>query len=782
MYWTWRRELHVMMRAPILYVVGGLFLVVQGIAFAGLVGALSDPRRPAPLGALLEGQLAGTLLTWVLALVVLTLLGMRAIADDKRSGAWELLLTARVSERAAVLGKWLAATTLYALLWIPTLAYLALVAVYRADAGGWDAGAIAAGYAGAIAIGAALLAWAIAASAAMSSSLGAGALGFALLLGLFLVGELPGLWPDLAIDRPTIASILDAVSIRQRAVELARGEVSLAALAFIAGIAVTGLSLAVALACAGRRRRREVRARVIATLALAAITAAVTILAVRHPVRVDVSAAGRNTLDPTTRDVLASLPAPARITIIRPTLAGLETIYEELARVAARMDELAPSLSIRWVDPVSAPGGLPAVARAAGLAPNDLATSGAVIVDLGTRRRVIDVFALATLDAGPGGAPTIERLAIEQAISGTLAQLALARPVTVCATTGHGELPITTKPDMEHAGARGEDRADWRLVGERLEAEGIAVEDVSIAAGEVPRHCTILLIAGPSTALSPDEALAIQTYLRSGTGALVLAAPTRTITDLAPPTGLEAVLAADGIGLAPAFAVDPSLRIAEIAAALFVVAGYADHPINAGFSNTRATLWLQPRMLVTESGATPLVRATDASWGETDLRNPAVKDGNDIAGPAVLAALGRSGRVVVLGSAESLMTGVLSGSASALDLWLAQAIRHLAGIRPPPIAARTPDQVRLVLTPTQRSTIIALSVGAIPLAWLVTGGLVLLWRRRRAARVEDEAVARNAKPGRDSRGAETKRRDGGTGGATSKRGASEDDGAKGGDA
>ncbi len=36
-YWVWRRELHGMLRAPILYVVGGVFLVVQGIAFAGLV-------------------------------------------------------------------------------------------------------------------------------------------------------------------------------------------------------------------------------------------------------------------------------------------------------------------------------------------------------------------------------------------------------------------------------------------------------------------------------------------------------------------------------------------------------------------------------------------------------------------------------------------------------------------------------------------------------------------------------------------------------------------------
>src|SRR5690606_3116146 len=137
-YWVWRRELHVMLRAPIVYIVGGVFLVVQGVAFAGLVGALSDPRRPAPLGALLEGQLAGTLLTWVLSLVVLTLLGMRAIADDKRSGAWELLLTAQVGEGAAVVGKWLAAATIYALLWIPTLVYLGVVALYRVDDGGWD--------------------------------------------------------------------------------------------------------------------------------------------------------------------------------------------------------------------------------------------------------------------------------------------------------------------------------------------------------------------------------------------------------------------------------------------------------------------------------------------------------------------------------------------------------------------------------------------------------------------------------------------------------------------
>src|SRR5262245_26038184 len=309
-YWVWRRELAVMLRAPVIYALGGLFLVVQGIAFAGLVGALSDPRRPAPLGALLEGQLAGTLLTWVLELVVLTLLGMRAIADDKRSGGWEALLTAGVGEGAAVVGKWLAAATVYAVVWLPTLAYLAVVALYRADGGGWDLWAIAVGYGGAIALGAALLAWAIAASAATSSALAAGALGFAWLIGLFLVGELPSLWPGLAADHAGLALALDTVSLRTIATGFARGEIAVRSLAVLGGLTVVGLALAVVLACAGRRRAAELRMRAIGTLATAVIAASLCTLAARHPVDLDLSAGRRNSLDAATAAVLAELPGP----------------------------------------------------------------------------------------------------------------------------------------------------------------------------------------------------------------------------------------------------------------------------------------------------------------------------------------------------------------------------------------------------------------------------------------------------------------------------------------
>lgn len=723
-YWVFRRELHAMLRAPILYVVGGVFLVVQGIAFAGLVGALSDPRRPAPLGALLEGQLAGTLLTWVLELVVLTLLGMRAIAEDKRSGAWELLLTARVGEGAAVVGKWAAAAVLYALLWIPTLAYLAVVAVFRADDGGWDLATIATGYAGAIAIGAALLAWAVAASASMSSTLGAGALGFALLIGIFLLGELPALWPAFAVEHPSLASVLRACSVRETAGAFARGEITIASLVFVVGLALSGLSLAVTLACAGRRRAREVRARAVGTLLIVAIAVLAGGLAIVRPMTWDASAARRNSLDPDTREVLAALPAGATLTIVQPTLGGLEPIYDEVARVAARMQQAAPGLAVTSVDPANAPGGLASVARTAGLQPGDLAQGGAVIADVGGRRRVIDLLALATIDRGPDGAPRVERLAIEQAIAGAFAALSAGVPIAVCFSSGHGELPVDQKDTKG---------ADWTVVADRLRAEGMTVESVDL--GSLGTNaCAVLVIAGPSTALSDEEALAVQAHVKRG-GALVVAAASRTLDGSLGATGLETVLASDGLGVPAAIVVDPSLTVRELPGALIVSEGYADHAINAGFRGARPTLWFQPRPVVTGKGAVALVSASAQSWGERDLlHGPPQKDPDDLAGPSVLAALGASGRVLALGSAESLSAAVLSGGASAGDLWLAHAIRFLAGVPEPVVgvAAVAPSQVRLVMTSAQRTTVIAICVGVIPLAWVLVGGALVWWRRRRA--------------------------------------------------
>jgi hypothetical protein len=202
------------------------------------------------------------------------------------------------------------------------------------------------------------------------------------------------------------------------------------------------------------------------------------------------------------------------------------------------------------------------------------------------------------------------------------------------------------------------------------------------------------------------------------------------------PTGLEGVLVTVGLGLPPAIAIDPTLAVRELPGALLVVDGYADHVINRGFPRSRATLWYQPRVVLAERGAIALVHATAASWGERDLEQaPPAQGPDDVAGPVALAAVAAPpARVIAVGSAESFAGSLLTGGASAGDLWLARAVRWLAN-KPEPslaIAARAPEEVRLVMTAAERGVVIALCTAGIPLAWLVLGGGVVLWRRRRA--------------------------------------------------
>ncbi len=723
-----RRELVVTLRAPVIYIVGGLFLVVQGVAFAALVGAMSDLRRPAPLGALLEGQLAGTLLTWVLELVVLALLGMRSIADDKRGGGWELLLTAQVGEGAAITGKWLAAVGVYALLWLPTLAYFAVVAAFREGGGGWDLETIACGYAGAIAIGAALLAWAIAASAATSSSLAAGALAFAVLIGIFLVGELPAVWPDLALDHPGVARVLGALSLRAIAAGFARGDIGVAA----SSCASPG-SRSPGSRSRSRSRARvggggaEVRARGVATAARRRDRRARRVLAAqRHALGWDVSAAAATRSTRRRARCSRSCRDAATLTIVEPTLAALAPVYVEVGRVADRMAEVAP-IDVSRVDPASVPGGAAAVARAGGRAVSVVATHGAVVVSLGDRRAVIDLLALASYDRG-AVTRSRGRAARDRAGARRCARRGWRRP---------RRSPRARRPAT--ASSRSMQRRD--PIRRRRGASSPTACAVMASRSRRCRRTRRCRRAATSSS-SPGRSAA-------GAGRGARAPALRRSRRRAARRGGRATTvrrwagqhrARRGARRRRACAAEgdrgrPTARGArDPRCGAGRPEGYTDSPINRGFQRERATLWYQPRVVTATGNARALVTASPASYGERDLDHPPQRDDDDLPGPSVLAAVGARHRIVAIGSAESLTDAVLAGGVSALDLWADQAVRWLARAPEPAlaIAARTPAQVRLVMTSGERTAAIATCVAGIPVAWLVIGGALVWWRRRRA--------------------------------------------------
>jgi len=176
---TYLRELRAYFFSPLAYIVLFFFLAVNGVIFVFLVGQLNDPRSAGgpPLGYFFRS-------TWLMLLLLGPLLTMRLVSEELRSGSIEVLMTAPVTEGEVIAGKFLAALTFYAFLWLPTLAYGAMISAYEKV----DWGPIAAGYLGVLLIGSLFLAIGTFASATTRSQLLAAMMTGALIFVLFLLG------------------------------------------------------------------------------------------------------------------------------------------------------------------------------------------------------------------------------------------------------------------------------------------------------------------------------------------------------------------------------------------------------------------------------------------------------------------------------------------------------------------------------------------------------------------------------------------------------------------
>jgi ABC-2 type transport system permease protein len=177
---TYTRELRAYFFSPLAYVVMFFFLMVTGVVFVNLIGSLVDPRVMAPDPALSYFFRS----SWLLLILLAPVLTMRLISEELRSGSIEILMTAPITEGQVVAGKYLAALTFYASLWLPTLVYAVLIA--RQSEVEW--GPVAAGYLGVLGIGALLLAVGTFASSMTRSQLVAAMVSVALVFLLFLLG------------------------------------------------------------------------------------------------------------------------------------------------------------------------------------------------------------------------------------------------------------------------------------------------------------------------------------------------------------------------------------------------------------------------------------------------------------------------------------------------------------------------------------------------------------------------------------------------------------------
>lgn len=181
---VYKRELFAFFVTPLFWVLLVVFLLVQGLHFHLLVENFASHPEIVTDQTPLQAFFGNTVFFYFVLFLFAPALTMRLFAEERRSGTLESLLTAPVSPAGVVLAKYAAVLTTYAVMWLPTLLYVVILA----RTGPLDAGAVAASYLGAILVGAGYLAVGVLMSAVTSSQLVALLLTSFVVLILFMIG------------------------------------------------------------------------------------------------------------------------------------------------------------------------------------------------------------------------------------------------------------------------------------------------------------------------------------------------------------------------------------------------------------------------------------------------------------------------------------------------------------------------------------------------------------------------------------------------------------------
>lgn len=181
----YKRELAGLFLQPFLWVLLAAALLLQGfLQFAILQQYQGDVHLA------LLGQLGTGYLFWALLVMLPALVTMRMISEESRSGVLEFLLTSPVSDLAVVLGKLLAATTFFALLWSPPVLQGALYAYLGASP---DWGLLLAAYFGAVLVSCLFCSLGLLASALSGTPVLAAFLGILFSMGALILPQFRGL-------------------------------------------------------------------------------------------------------------------------------------------------------------------------------------------------------------------------------------------------------------------------------------------------------------------------------------------------------------------------------------------------------------------------------------------------------------------------------------------------------------------------------------------------------------------------------------------------------------
>jgi ABC-2 type transport system permease protein len=223
MFAIYRRELSFFFNSTVAYAVIFVFLLLAGYFFYNLlayynlisVQAMQNPLAgPGPgLTQSVVQPLFGNIS--VILLLILPLLTMRLLSDERKTGTAELLFTYPISDWDAILGKYLATSTVYAVMLAMTILYPFVLSHYAQP----EIGPIVTGYVGLLLMGLSFIAMGLFFSSLSDNQLVAGVATFGCGLLFLLIGWLTPFVPA------TAAQVIAQLSILEHFAGFAKGVV-----------------------------------------------------------------------------------------------------------------------------------------------------------------------------------------------------------------------------------------------------------------------------------------------------------------------------------------------------------------------------------------------------------------------------------------------------------------------------------------------------------------------------------------------------------------------------
>jgi ABC-2 type transport system permease protein len=133
-------EIRMLLVSPATYVAATLFLAFMGFIFTQILEMYSGtPQEASPATVFFQ-------LFWLPACVMVPLLTMKCLAEERRLGTIETLLTTPVTTTEVVLAKFGAAYVLYAALWASTGGFFYILRKFSGDARFLDSGPLFGGF------------------------------------------------------------------------------------------------------------------------------------------------------------------------------------------------------------------------------------------------------------------------------------------------------------------------------------------------------------------------------------------------------------------------------------------------------------------------------------------------------------------------------------------------------------------------------------------------------------------------------------------------------------